>query len=260
MAITLEDLFALIEKNNKQIDELYSRVDWLSGRIEGVTSPKRGTSESAPEFSNKGSAHVREEKPKPRLRPDDRRPESLAKIIANELGTRDQSVREAVAVAVRDELEAGRTEVEAHETITNQWLRWERISELFPGISTAQFFRSSRNCLSKFELEAPGKRQEALKRQEQQSELMAERKHPPQRAQRGHQPSQNSAPHFRLPDNYRFNDPELDALFQRYVKTPVANREKLFGFHEISLLAAAEAAYNEQKRREWLDARKAAGI
>ena len=197
MAITLEDLAALIERQNTRIDELNKRMDGLSARIDGVRvashkdahtalqqekseqvrATKTRTPKSAPE-SNKPNAHVREEEP-PGLRSDDKRPEMLAKHIINELlRTRDLSIREALAVAIREELASGQTEVQAHETITNQWRRWVPIADLFPGISTAQFFRASRNCLPQLEQEAPGKRQEALKRQEQETAQAAERKQP----------------------------------------------------------------------------------
>jgi hypothetical protein len=84
--------------------------------------------------------------------PPDRRPEMLGRVIAGELGfERDESIRTAIQQAVKEELDSGQTEVQAHAAITNQWRRWKPIAELFPGIGTAQFFRANRYFISNLE-------------------------------------------------------------------------------------------------------------
>jgi hypothetical protein len=91
--------------------------------------------------------------------PPDRRPEMLGRVIARELGfDRDESIRTAIQRAVKDELDNGQTEVQAHATITSQWKRWEPIAGLFPGIGTDQFFLTRRKFLSNLEESARHKR------------------------------------------------------------------------------------------------------
>lgn len=87
----------------------------------------------------------------------------LGRIIAREIGfDRDESIRTAIEQAVREELESGRTEVEAQAAIMNQWRRWQPIADLFPGIGTAEFFRASRNYLPLHEESATRKRAAVL--------------------------------------------------------------------------------------------------
>lgn len=201
-------------------------------------------------------------------------PEMRSRIIARSLNfDRNLIIREAIEQAVREELESGRTENEAHAVIMDQWRRWQAIADLFPDIGEAQFFRVRRNALPSLEESAERKRAAGGRRQTaipaspppalpsyQRQESHATEKKRPQRAQPYRQASRISPPRFRLPDDSRFNDPELDALFQRYVKTPAREREARFNFDEINRLVEVEEAYNQKMQEEWLNARKAGGI
>lgn len=210
-------------------------------------------------------------------------PEMLGRVIARELQfDRSLIIREAIAQAVREELEMGRTEVEARAAIMGQWRRWQAIADLRPDIGTAQFFRASRNALPMLE-EAAERKRAAMERKRagtlvslpphkvesepprpvpeyRRQESHVPEKKRPERAQPVRQAARISPPCFRLPDDSRFDDPELDALFQRYVKTPAREREALFNFDEISRLAEAESAYNQRMQEEWLNARKAGRV
>jgi hypothetical protein len=94
--------------------------------------------------------------------PLDRRPEMLGRTIARELRfERDESIRTAIQHAVKDELDDGQTEVQAHARIMSQWERWKPIAGLFPGISPDQFFLKHRNFLSNLEESARHKEADA---------------------------------------------------------------------------------------------------